>query len=266
MKACAENGTHYFDVTGECAFVHKMIKKYDHVAKRTGAILIPQAGVESTPADLIAWSLVNFIREKYSLPTGQVILSIHDFISTPSGGTSATALALNETFTTSELVEANTPFALSPLPGPKSPESFFARTFGVSTVPELGTITSSIAGIGDKQIVDRSWGIFGGSKLYGPHFHFRAVRRTPNIFTGFATHCIVVISFTLLYYFPLKWILKKPLYQPGGGPKIEDTKSHRLEYRAVAFADGNKEDQRKVVARVAWEGGMYECKFTRLTT
>lgn len=78
FKACAENGTHYFDVTGEVPFVAKMIKKYEAAAKESGAVMLPQIGVESAPADLITYSLASFIREEYSSPTADVTLSIHN--------------------------------------------------------------------------------------------------------------------------------------------------------------------------------------------
>jgi short subunit dehydrogenase-like uncharacterized protein len=78
LKACAENGTHYVDVTGEVVWVWDMIKKYEKTAKSTGAILVPQIGIESAPADLVTWTLVNMIREKYSAPTAEVVVSLHE--------------------------------------------------------------------------------------------------------------------------------------------------------------------------------------------
>jgi short subunit dehydrogenase-like uncharacterized protein len=78
FKACAENGTHYLDCTGETPWVWKMIRKYETVAKRTGAIMIPQIGIESAPSDLLTLSLVSLIRTRLSAPTGQVIMSLHE--------------------------------------------------------------------------------------------------------------------------------------------------------------------------------------------
>jgi short subunit dehydrogenase-like uncharacterized protein len=78
FKACAENGTHYLDVTGEIAYVWDMIKKYEKTAKASGSIMIPQIGIESAPSDLVTWSLVTLIRERFSAPAGEVILSVHD--------------------------------------------------------------------------------------------------------------------------------------------------------------------------------------------
>jgi len=45
FKACAENATHYLDATGEVPYVLDMIKKYERVAKQSGAIMIPQIGM-----------------------------------------------------------------------------------------------------------------------------------------------------------------------------------------------------------------------------
>lgn len=76
FKACAENGTHYLDVTGEVPWVLQMIEKYEAVATSSGALMFPQIGIESAPSDLIAWSLASIIREKLGAQTRAVTLSI----------------------------------------------------------------------------------------------------------------------------------------------------------------------------------------------
>jgi short subunit dehydrogenase-like uncharacterized protein len=78
FKACAESGTHYLDVTGEVAYVSAMIKKYESVAKASGAIMIPQTGVDSAPADLVTWTIVNMIKEKMSAKTAEVVFSLYE--------------------------------------------------------------------------------------------------------------------------------------------------------------------------------------------
>jgi short subunit dehydrogenase-like uncharacterized protein len=75
FKACADNGTHYLDITGEAVWHNQMIKKYERTAKSTGSIMIPQIGLDSAPADMMTWVLVNMIREKFSSPTAEVVLS-----------------------------------------------------------------------------------------------------------------------------------------------------------------------------------------------
>lgn len=78
FKACAEAGTHYFDVTGEAVWVSKMIKKYDSVAKDSGAIMVPQIGVESAPSDLTTWLLAEHVRDEFDADTKEVTISIHE--------------------------------------------------------------------------------------------------------------------------------------------------------------------------------------------
>jgi hypothetical protein len=37
--------------------------------------MIPQIGVDSAPADMMTWVLVNMIKRKFSVATGEVVLS-----------------------------------------------------------------------------------------------------------------------------------------------------------------------------------------------
>jgi short subunit dehydrogenase-like uncharacterized protein len=55
FKACASLGVDYVDITGEGAWVQRMRDKYQDVAVRSGAILVPLAGNDSVPSDLSAW-------------------------------------------------------------------------------------------------------------------------------------------------------------------------------------------------------------------
>jgi short subunit dehydrogenase-like uncharacterized protein len=55
-----------------------MIKKYEKTAKESGATMIPQIGIESSPADVMTWKLVDMIRKRFSAPTTEVVLSVHE--------------------------------------------------------------------------------------------------------------------------------------------------------------------------------------------
>ena len=77
FKACAENGTHYLDVTGEVPFVARMIKRYEDAAKSSGAMMFPQMGLESAPPDLMAWSLARLNRAELGAKTREVTVSVH---------------------------------------------------------------------------------------------------------------------------------------------------------------------------------------------
>ena len=88
VKACAESGTDYVDLTGEPEFVDSMYLKYNDVAVATGARLIHACGFDSIPHDLGAQFTVE------QLPEGAA-LSIRGYVTMDgsfSGGTAASAL------------------------------------------------------------------------------------------------------------------------------------------------------------------------------
>lgn len=62
IKACAELGRHYCDITGETVFLADMFSKYHDQAKQTGATLIPMAGFDSVPADIVGYLAVKAAR------------------------------------------------------------------------------------------------------------------------------------------------------------------------------------------------------------
>jgi hypothetical protein len=77
FKACAESGTHYFDVTGEFPWVLKMIRKYEKTAQASGALMFPQIGIESAPADMCTWALAKVLREQLGAKTKDTVVTIH---------------------------------------------------------------------------------------------------------------------------------------------------------------------------------------------
>ena len=58
VRACAEAGTHYADLTGEPEFVDRMYVLHHATAQRTGARLVHCCGFDSIPHDLGAWHAV----------------------------------------------------------------------------------------------------------------------------------------------------------------------------------------------------------------
>lgn len=55
VAACADNGTHYADITGEPEFVDRMWLRHHDRATETGAKLVHCCGFDSVPHDLGAW-------------------------------------------------------------------------------------------------------------------------------------------------------------------------------------------------------------------
>ncbi|KAK4218103.1 Saccharopine dehydrogenase-like oxidoreductase [Rhypophila decipiens] len=278
FKACAEKGTHYLDVTGESAWVAKMIGKYQSVAESTGAKMFPQIGVESAPSDLVTYSLASVVRSQ--LPgqpkLGPTTVSIYKFKGAPSGGTLATVMTIRDSFTLKELSDPMKPYALSPVPHPRSAStpaleppssSLFTKLTGLVKLPILGLHTTSLPAATDRAQVHRTWGLFESGIVsqpsYGPNFSWRQQLRTKNFWSGITFHYSLVL-FGLLFVVPsfVRKLAAKVLvaHQPGQGPDVSKAKDNYLEYRGTAVPDlGDKsgENKKRGYCRIWFHGDAY---------
>ncbi|KAF2477607.1 uncharacterized protein BDR25DRAFT_330337 [Lindgomyces ingoldianus] len=285
LAACAENGTHYLDCTGETPWYRDMVDKYDGMAKRNGAIMIPQCGLDSVPADILTFFLTTHIRYTLHSPTSSVVLTLYALKSGLSGGTAATALNIFSHYPLKKLAADFKPWSISPMPPnqpsrPPKAANFFYRLLGLHYLPELGGIQTvgAMASV-DTCLVHRSWGIFeslsnvakdntgsssgsssASSISYGPHFRFTEYMRAKTL--SFAAIWRILFNLTgILLAFPPSRLLITPLAKkflipaPGEGPTKESMKNDFMHYRAVAIADS--EGKEKVVGRLEVERGGY---------
>jgi short subunit dehydrogenase-like uncharacterized protein len=88
VRACAENGTDYTDLTGEPEFADRMYVKYNELAETTGARIVHACGFDSIPHDLGAMFTVEQLPEGVPLTLRGVVQSN----GSPSGGTLASAV------------------------------------------------------------------------------------------------------------------------------------------------------------------------------
>lgn len=224
VEACVETGTHYLDVTGEVPWVHDIIKQYHDPAKKNGAIVIPQNGIESAPTDLMCWALVSHIRRTLSVGTGEIIYSIHDLNATASGGTLSTVLTLLDSYSLSALRESFSRWALSAVKPPKQSYSkpLYERLTGLRMEHALGgLLTDSIQGPTDIPLVHRSWSLFEEGDFYGPNFHLSPYMRAKSLLRGIAVRVGLTLGFLMLAIPFVRWLLQRLVTQPGDGPSKE---------------------------------------------
>ena len=262
VQACAENGTHYLDVTGESPWVFELIQKFHDAAKARNAIIIPEVGVESAPSDLVAWSLAGVIREKLSVGTKEVISCVHDMKAQPSGGTLATVTGILDHYSLREVAKASAPWAMSPIPGPgrEHPASLITKMLGIRKDQHLGTLTTSVAGGPNTAIVHRTWGLLGGPKGYGPKFQYNEYMSVRNSFVGAVVHIALMVGLFALAIPPVRWLIQMAahnIYAPGQGAEKEVTKNERLEIRAIAEADQDIPNPQLAMAKFCFNGSLY---------
>ncbi|KAL8657058.1 MAG: hypothetical protein Q9226_002299 [Calogaya cf. arnoldii] len=262
VQACAENGTHYLDVTGETPWVYEMIQKHHDTAKATGAIIVPEIGLESAPSDLLAWTLATLIRKELSLDTKEVIACVRTMNGQPSGGTLATATGILEHYSLAEIMKSSAPWALSPVPGPKSSKTvpFATRLLGVRKTEHLGILTTSITAGPNVAIVQRSWGLLGGPKSYGPNFQYHEYMRVKSYLAGFIIHAALCLGFVAMVIPPVRWLIQwaaHNFHAPGQGAAKDATAKDAFELRAVAEADQDVPNPRMAMAKFRYDGGLY---------
>ena len=208
-----------------------MIQQHDNEAKAKNVILIPQIGVDSAPADLLAWSVATYARRTLNAGLVEHNHTIYEMKGAPSGGTLASALNLFESYPLDKVMASTKPWAQSPIGAPSSsltdPSTApIERFLGVRTVKDLGVLTTSLQGPIDAAQVYRSWGLMDGGKYYGEKFRFRPYASVRNMFTGVLVHLAIAFSSILLLLPPFRALMKRFVTQPGLGPSKESVASN----------------------------------------
>ncbi|MBJ7353695.1 MAG: saccharopine dehydrogenase NADP-binding domain-containing protein [Thermoleophilaceae bacterium] len=208
VKACAENGTHYLDLTGEPGFVDEMYLKYDATAKSTGAKLVHCCGFDSIPHDLGAYFTVLQLPENVPI-TVESRVRASGMI---SGGTFYSALnGMGHAKQTVDAVRER----LKREPRPEGRKVGLVKP-GLRRDKEMGMWTAPLPTI-DQFIATRSASTID---RYGPDFkygHNYAAKHLPTVFLGTAG---VASVFVMAQIPPIRKGLLK-LIPPGSGPSAE---------------------------------------------
>ena len=64
VEACARNGTHWCDISGEIPWMRSLIDRYGEYARASKACIVNQCGYDSIPSDLGTLFAINALREQ----------------------------------------------------------------------------------------------------------------------------------------------------------------------------------------------------------
>jgi short subunit dehydrogenase-like uncharacterized protein len=244
VKACAENGTDYADITGEIGLFVKDSAKLEEAAKKTGARIVHCCGYDSVPADLLTRKIVNTL-EKATKETaeGLVITSAADMDftqGTASGGTIASILNMIESIIANpkEFSEARNPYQIGGAPEGWSKDKW--STLSDEKFPRYCTDLRSwvcpfIMAPCNTRVVRKS--------LAGKNSIYREVSSSQGAFG--LTKCIlswffISLFMVLLVFKPFRnfvgWI--RP---PGSGPTLKEQENGQWRYIISARTTGEKE-------------------------
>ena len=233
LKACAEQGTHYVDLTGEPEFVDKMLLAYDNVARKSGARIVNCCGFDSIPHDAGVWFTMAELNRRLGNKAGAAPTQIRGYVSskgTFSGGTFHSAL---NAFARAKEYYAWRKEHQSEL----QPQSSLNRARGL---PARIHRPHGLDGWGiplptiDPQIVLRTARAFA---TYGPDFrygHYALVKKLP---TGIAGIAGIGALFGAAQIDPIREQLLK-LRQPGQGPDAATRAKSRFQVDFTVQAEG----------------------------
>ncbi|MFD6350583.1 saccharopine dehydrogenase family protein [Nocardia tengchongensis] len=257
VQACAENGTHYADLTGEPLFVRECIDRFGEQAAASGAKIVNSCGYDSIPSDLSVYQLY---KRSVADNTGELTdVTLVAFLKGGmSGGTIDSGRAMMEAIA-EEPAKASVmshPYSLSPdktMEPDVGRQSDQALSRASEIDPSLhGWVATFIMGAHNSKIVRRSNGLLGWP--YGKNFRYREVMSagssatSPLIAAGIAGGLVATMATgALLSRVALgRKLLDRIVPAPGTGPSEQARRSGWFTMRTFAHTTS---------------GAKYECKF-----
>lgn len=172
VKACAESGTDYCDLTGEVQWIRRMIVRYESVARESGARIVHCCGFDSIPSDLGVYFVQQQCRKRLGARAERVKMRVRAMRGGFSGGTAASLLNVAKEVRRDPALrrELANPYSICPpsvgdalIRQPSVSGGRFDADFGVWVAPFV------MAGI-NTRIVHRSNALFGYE--YGRDFRY----------------------------------------------------------------------------------------------
>lgn len=225
VKACAETGTDYCDLTGEHQWVVGMIDRYEDAAKASGARIVHCCAFDSLPSDLGVHYTQELSHSAFNQHCTRIDMRVHDFKAGLSGGT-----LLSATNTARELAEDPTVREMF-----TDPYSMCPDQHGFTVVQdEISVCFDDESGkwVGpfmmepiNTRIVHRSNALSG--KAYGENFRYSEGMLMGKGLRGRILARLNVLGwaafFTIGGYKAARGFLEKyVLAQPGEGPSPEE--------------------------------------------
>ncbi|KAI0061950.1 NAD-P-binding protein [Artomyces pyxidatus] len=229
--ACARNGVHYVDITGETAWIYRIIRHFDYLASQNHAIIIPSCGVDSLPSDAVvhlANKTLKAARRDAQIDTSVTAAQLSGGI---GGGTISTSVVRIEEISPNFLELAEKDWSLSPVVGKSVPNQRMVYKLpspGPSS-PMYGAIWP-MAAI-NRAIVQRTWGLReyarhyaavppldANEASYGPAFTYEEFYPTRSAIVAFAMSVAMMFGSWCLTVAPIRWLFKRLVTQPGNGP------------------------------------------------
>ena len=249
LKACAENGTHYVDITGEAMpYVHASVHSHHETAIKTGAKIVHCCGYDSVPSDLLTQMAIDVLRDLGQMcDSATVGFDLLQTAGTMSGGTLHTICAIMAHL---QATPSDVPIAINAqcLCPDVPPPSALARLYSLATGGDawhLPGCSAALNGqwhfmfgmaISNTKIVRRSRALL---KDVPDAFVYREVMTCGRGLVGMVIALSATFGFLfsgLLLLPPVRWLLTW-LVPSGFGPSL--SMQNHGKWRAEVVAEGS---------------------------
>jgi len=92
VRACAESGTDYCDLSGEVQWIRRMVQRYEATARKSGARVVHCCGFDSIPSDMGVHFLQHQAMKRLGVPCTRVKMRVKVMRGEFSGGTVASLM------------------------------------------------------------------------------------------------------------------------------------------------------------------------------
>lgn len=215
VAACARNGTHYVDITGETPWVHAMIQKHQAEAQKTGACIIPFCGFDSVPSDLGAFLMTQAMQKKH----GESCISVKSAVTMRGGVNGGTLASAMNMLGSDAVTEFEQPFLLNPTgTAPADSSGDEDPVMPVNDPDYRAWLVPFVMGPINTRVVRRSAALLD----YGQDFHYQEYMRIgkgPLAGAVAATFCLGMASSKFMVKLPgVRQLTEKLIPGPGKGP------------------------------------------------
>lgn len=239
VSACARNGTHYLDLTGEVLFMRQSIDAFDRTAKDSGARIIHSCGFDSIPSDLGVFALHQAALRAADGRLGDTRFGLISASGGFSGGTIASGITQLEAVDrdpASARIAAD-PYALSPDRAEEPSPGDGPDPASVAFDDALDSwVSPFIMAAVNTRVVRRSNALLGYA--YSKEFRYREVIANGSGPQGLALALALTGGMAaggaLLSLRPTRALAKRVLPKPGEGPDEQTRNNGRFAVRLVS--------------------------------
>ena len=235
VKACAEQGTHYCDLTGEVHWMRNMIERYDAAAKDSGAKIVHTCGFDSIPSDIGVFFMQQQMNNKHGIAASHIKYRTRAFKGGFSGGTIDSMMAMMESAKTDPKIMTTIadPYALNfshrGLDGVDQNSQFYDSDFQAWVGPFVMAAINT-------RVVRRSNELMG--QVYGNEFRYdegSIVGAGVGAMVGSTALAMGTrLMNGLAAIEPTRKLMQKVLPKPGEGPSAEIIDSGFFEIELLA--------------------------------